>query len=460
MPEPYQPSSPEEKSLLEEHIVFHSASDKISGHLCGTASAGTSETMAFGENGSSSANNTPPFANRHSRSQEMLSSTPPMSAAFPARGYQQSSDRPAITSAIASAPGNPSPTSPASSALFSRSMPSDPYPHFHPLQHTHTQSYSEFPSSRQPSNQRLYRPYHKPTSQHRSREANSYAYVDMHYHSSQHPSHQQIEQQPSEAYIHSNHMAVDWNLSNELPQYARHPYTASLSGRAPVSALSMPRSCTVHSATNMASPATSAGFAAINTPMRGLTAEEKEMRRKVSHSAIEKRRRERTNAVLRSLQDMVPGLPKSGKIQKLEILEAAAEHILQLTAQANDSVQSTTNIGRLRRTNSKRLVYQQPGSTYTYEHYSGHGPQYDKSGARAEPDDTQSPGNVMPFVHPPQESNTRLTNIASPVSVASDATRDGSGEDTLANPGDMSDSPDSIPLASDPSSMKVNFLLC
>ncbi|KAJ2259274.1 hypothetical protein GGI13_000057 [Coemansia sp. RSA 455] len=60
------------------------------------------------------------------------------------------------------------------------------------------------------------------------------------------------------------------------------------------------------------------------------TAEEKEMRRKISHSAIEKRRRERTNNVLKDLQVMVPWLSKSNKVQKLEILEAAAQYIKDL----------------------------------------------------------------------------------------------------------------------------------
>ncbi|KAJ1825900.1 Upstream stimulatory factor 1, partial [Coemansia sp. RSA 2599] len=73
----------------------------------------------------------------------------------------------------------------------------------------------------------------------------------------------------------------------------------------------------------------------IHGSSRPLTAEEKELKRKVSHSAIEKRRRERTNAVLRELQQIVPGLSKPGKIQKLEILEAAADYIRQLTADPN-----------------------------------------------------------------------------------------------------------------------------
>ncbi|KAJ1733052.1 hypothetical protein LPJ61_001745 [Coemansia biformis] len=65
------------------------------------------------------------------------------------------------------------------------------------------------------------------------------------------------------------------------------------------------------------------------------TAEEKERRRKVSHSAIEKRRRERTNSVLNKLQRMVPGLSKSSKIQKLEILQASAVYICELRRQLN-----------------------------------------------------------------------------------------------------------------------------
>ncbi|KAJ2547090.1 hypothetical protein EV175_005355 [Coemansia sp. RSA 1933] len=73
------------------------------------------------------------------------------------------------------------------------------------------------------------------------------------------------------------------------------------------------------------------------------TAEEKEMRRKISHSAIEKRRRERTNNVLRDLQNMVPWLSKSSKVQKLEILEAAAQYIKELrlpTGAASDCIKN------------------------------------------------------------------------------------------------------------------------
>ncbi|KAJ2878317.1 hypothetical protein IWW38_006352, partial [Coemansia aciculifera] len=68
------------------------------------------------------------------------------------------------------------------------------------------------------------------------------------------------------------------------------------------------------------------------------SAEEKEKRRKISHSAIEKRRRERTNNVLKDLQVMVPWLSKSNKVQKLEILEAAAQYIKSLMAEGGTSV--------------------------------------------------------------------------------------------------------------------------
>ncbi|KAJ1904877.1 hypothetical protein LPJ81_002238 [Coemansia sp. IMI 209127] len=74
------------------------------------------------------------------------------------------------------------------------------------------------------------------------------------------------------------------------------------------------------------------------------TAEEKETRRKISHSAIEKRRRERTNNVLRDLQNMVPWLSKSNKVQKLEILEAAAQYIKEMRLPSATAGGCITNI--------------------------------------------------------------------------------------------------------------------
>ncbi|KAJ1651620.1 hypothetical protein GGF38_005541 [Coemansia sp. RSA 25] len=77
------------------------------------------------------------------------------------------------------------------------------------------------------------------------------------------------------------------------------------------------------------------------------SAEEKEMRRKISHSAIEKRRRERTNNVLKDLQVMVPWLSKSNKVQKLEILEAAAQYIKDLRASSGGASSAAFDHSRL-----------------------------------------------------------------------------------------------------------------
>ncbi|KAJ1935425.1 hypothetical protein EC988_008490, partial [Linderina pennispora] len=108
--------------------------------------------------------------------------------------------------------------------------------------------------------------------------------------------------------------------------YQRHPSYAHTAPRhqtsMSVSIPPQPHSQRLYSSSS--SPVTAPGARPSFSQGRPLTAEEKEIKRKVSHSAIEKRRRERTNAVLRELQNIVPGLCKPGKIQKLEILEAAA----------------------------------------------------------------------------------------------------------------------------------------
>ncbi|OMJ27982.1 hypothetical protein AYI69_g2559 [Smittium culicis] len=59
---------------------------------------------------------------------------------------------------------------------------------------------------------------------------------------------------------------------------------------------------------------------------------DKKAKRKISHSAIEKRRREKTNSVLKELQILVPWLNNDSKFQKLEILENATMYIKQLIA--------------------------------------------------------------------------------------------------------------------------------
>ncbi|KAI9476826.1 hypothetical protein BX667DRAFT_515161 [Coemansia mojavensis] len=162
---------------------------------------------------------------------------------------------------------------------------------------------------------------------------------------------------------------------------------------------------------------------------RVLSAEEKELRRKVSHSAIEKRRRERTNAVLRNLQDMVPGLPKSGKIQKLEILEAAAEYIRRLKL--------TTAI------NSCECLADKPPCKQPCELH-----RHERGDSCSNTTETHS----LEFSEA-LDPQSRL--VASPESAASEATKDGSGADTLATPADVSETSSS----GDPSAMKLGFLL-
>ncbi|KAJ2125979.1 hypothetical protein IW147_000451 [Coemansia sp. RSA 720] len=197
-------------------------------------------------------------------------------------------------------------------------------------------------------------------------------------------------------------------------------------------------------------PVTRVDSMASHFTRRFLSAEEKEIRRKVSHSAIEKRRRERTNAVLRSLQDMVPGLPKSGKIQKLEILEAAAEYIRRLKIASNSAKTDHEQ-------NSSSKDKQSDGPFGDMHHLHQH-LQQERGDSCSNTTETQEPDNSIGFEYA-DDLEPRPGDIASPTSTTSDTSKEGSGEDTIANPGDNSDASRSSPSA-DPSAMKVKFLLC
>ncbi|KAJ1673421.1 hypothetical protein EV182_005267, partial [Spiromyces aspiralis] len=69
-------------------------------------------------------------------------------------------------------------------------------------------------------------------------------------------------------------------------------------------------------------------------PSTGLDAEERERRRRISHSAMERRRRERTNHIINELKFLVPWLRNEARMQKLEVLENAVQYIHQLQAAA------------------------------------------------------------------------------------------------------------------------------
>ncbi|OLY82684.1 hypothetical protein AYI68_g3186 [Smittium mucronatum] len=73
---------------------------------------------------------------------------------------------------------------------------------------------------------------------------------------------------------------------------------------------------------------------------------DKKARRRISHSAIEKRRRLKTNSVLNELQCLVPWLNNESKFQKLEVLENACKYIKQLLSEKtfdNASVHPSSN---------------------------------------------------------------------------------------------------------------------
>ncbi|KAJ2716383.1 hypothetical protein H4R19_000680 [Coemansia spiralis] len=244
-----------------------------------------------------------------------------------------------------------------------------------------------------------------------------------------HPGYAYASQQQQRShfmYMQANYADTGLYHAAAHPHEARHPYGPPAGPHGTCIAATMPH----HIVRNPMRHPAAVGDAPVYAGRRLLTAEEKEMRRKVSHSAIEKRRRERTNAVLRDLQDIIPGLPRSGKIQKLEILEAATEYIRQLKHCGSSSV-----------VQSAPHTYDRPPSA-----------DYDAHDGCPDTADAQRPIKLPAFAY--------AANMYSDVSDASESTRDGSGEDTLTNPADMLDQPES-PLSSptDPSSMDVRFLL-
>ncbi|KAJ2907594.1 hypothetical protein GGI21_003731 [Coemansia aciculifera] len=199
------------------------------------------------------------------------------------------------------------------------------------------------------------------------------------------------------------------------------------------------------------------GSLGLNGSGRPLTAEEKEMKRKVSHSAIEKRRRERTNAVLRELQDIVPGLSKPGKIQKLEILEAAADYIRQLTNSAPELL--TVSAARAKQRRNGR-----------HYHRTLHPQDTPSFGAAPRLGALNSEATERPALLSPKNIDEQHSNVATPVSVSSTASNN---EDVDEEDDDDDSADDGTALAksldacrdgelshSDPASMKVTFLLC
>ncbi|KAJ2661077.1 hypothetical protein IWW48_002632 [Coemansia sp. RSA 1200] len=80
--------------------------------------------------------------------------------------------------------------------------------------------------------------------------------------------------------------------------------------------------------------------ASISASVSAMTngAEERERKRRISHSAMERRRRERTNNIINELKALIPWLRNEARLQKLEVLEQCVSYIKEL--QQHQSAQS------------------------------------------------------------------------------------------------------------------------
>lgn len=181
-----------------------------------------------------------------------------------------------------------------------------------------------------------------------------------------------------------------------------------------------------------------------NNGTRQLTAEEKELKRKISHSAIEKRRRERTNAVLRDLQNIIPGLSKSSKIQKLEILEAAADYIRHLattTSKVTKTKQRRSSTPRRHHCHGRMCSDKQQSYSSSVSQSEGE----DESGKHS----TTTVTRAMSLDDEDDQESPKQPNIPMSITPSSSSSNDNDDDEEISSPSRQ-----------DPTSMKVNFLLC
>jgi hypothetical protein len=73
----------------------------------------------------------------------------------------------------------------------------------------------------------------------------------------------------------------------------------------------------------------------LSFPMETLVQETRKEKRRINHSVIEKRRREKINMCLKELQNLVPNC-KDENLQKLAILERTVEYLYTLHKQFPD----------------------------------------------------------------------------------------------------------------------------
>ncbi|KAJ1642674.1 hypothetical protein J3B02_005622 [Coemansia erecta] len=81
----------------------------------------------------------------------------------------------------------------------------------------------------------------------------------------------------------------------------------------------------------------------LHLPLAG--AEERERKRRISHSAMERRRRERTNNIINELKALIPWLRDEARLQKLEVLEQCVCYIKELqTSSGKEQVLSARRL--------------------------------------------------------------------------------------------------------------------
>ncbi|KAI9257890.1 Myc-type, basic helix-loop-helix domain-containing protein [Sporodiniella umbellata] len=72
------------------------------------------------------------------------------------------------------------------------------------------------------------------------------------------------------------------------------------------------------------------------TRRSGSTADEREQARKISHSAIERRRRERINDKITQLKDLIPSCAEGSNLHKMTVLQGAIDYITFLRKVVED----------------------------------------------------------------------------------------------------------------------------
>ncbi|KAJ2427855.1 hypothetical protein GGF41_001544 [Coemansia sp. RSA 2531] len=160
------------------------------------------------------------------------------------------------------------------------------------------------------------------------------------------------------------------------------------------------------------------------------SAEEREDKRRASHSAMERIRRERTNNQLNEIQSLIPRIHDQARLQKLEILEHCVKYIKEL----QDKVRDLTDADNKKR----RRLESQPSPAYSADGHFSHGASPPSLGGRR-----YSSGSNNSTRRHPQENVAAVTHahaVASSFSF-SQSTDPAASLETLAAAAEFSVSP-------------------